>query len=95
MLEQKKRPLFGKRQWVTHKLALMHTQRQWKPLVGQWEYVSSHYSLWFQVFTSLGFIRRMMCCFRVLGVSSATQTEGLFNPGGCNQLKVLEKRRGG
>lgn len=46
--------------------------------VGQWEYVSAYYSLWFQVSTFLGFIMWRMCCCRVGEVRSATHIEGLF-----------------
>lgn len=40
-----KRPGFGRRQWVTHKLARRHTETVETILVCQWEYVSAYYSL--------------------------------------------------
>lgn len=57
-----------------------HTDTVETILVGQWECVSAYYSLRFQVSTFLGFIMWRMCCCRVSGVRSATQTEALFIP---------------
>lgn len=76
------RPFFGKWQWVTHNLARTHKRRPWKPFpVGQWERVSAYHPLLFQVSSFLGFIARRTSCCKVVGVRSATQTEGLFIPG--------------
>lgn len=54
----------GNTQTGTH----AHTETVETVLLGQWEYVSAYYSLWFSVSTFLGFIMWRMCSCRVLGV---------------------------
>lgn len=64
-------------------------------LVGQWEYVSAYYLLWFQLSTFLGFIMWKMHRCRLLEVRSATQTEGFFISGLQSAESSGEKGRGG